>query len=99
MICSLGNWKEFIVLYKSSDSSNFIEDGGNKLMTLRVPIKHNILSLKEIRKDISAYARYENNSIFFILTENLDFLAMRKLIDNVNIYLNRKLLDLLLFSI
>jgi hypothetical protein len=94
MICNIGSWKEFIVLYKSSDSSNFAEDGGNKLMTLRIPIKHNIISIKEIRKDIASYARYENNSIFFILTENLDFLAMRKLIDYVTISLNRKLLHL-----
>jgi hypothetical protein len=95
----MGKWKEFIVLYKTSDSTNFTEDGGNKLMTLTTPIKHNIISIKELRKEIASYARYENNSIFFILTENLDFLAIRKLIDYVRIPLNRKLLHSLLFSI
>jgi hypothetical protein len=45
---------------------------------------NNIIYLKEMQKDLACYLENENSSIFFVLTEGLNFNIMRKIIQNDN---------------
>lgn len=78
-----GNSNEFHVIHKPSNNLIITEEISNNLATISIPMPYTILNMKEYRKDISAYTSNENNSIFLLLTENLDFIVLRKLIENV----------------
>jgi len=47
-----------------------------------IEFTNKIIYLKEMQKDLSCYLENENSSIFFVLTEGLNFNIMRKIIQN-----------------
>lgn len=79
-LCRFGqNMVTFV--YKQVDLS---EDNKSEYAEKTIYYKDNILYLKEMQKELDDYLVYPDSSIFFMLTEGLNFLILRKTISQID---------------